>query len=114
MKLPSQKKKEDWPPPQWRMLIFYGIVTLFMLWVWQEAAPQAVVRTIAIAILLGVYKPEEGIRKIVALVMLMVLIPAFIALAQSIWFHMPLWQRGLVILIGILIAAAAVRGKSHS
>ena len=68
---------------------------------------------IAIAILLGIYKPEEGIRKIVALVMLLVLIPLFITIAQSIWFQMPLWQRGLVVLIGILIAAAAVRGKSH-
>ena len=69
---------------------------------------------IAIAILLGIYKPEEGIRKIVALVMLLVLIPFFLAIAQSIWFRMPLWQRGLVVLVGILVAAAAVRGKSHS
>jgi hypothetical membrane protein len=69
---------------------------------------------IVIAILLGIYKPEEGIKKIVALAMLLVLIPAFIAIAQSIWFRMPFWQRGLVILIGILIAARAVHGKSGS
>jgi uncharacterized membrane protein YraQ (UPF0718 family) len=69
---------------------------------------------IAIAILFGIYKPEEGIKKIGALMLLLVLIPLFIGIAESIWSRMPLWQRGLVVLIGILAAVTAVRGKSTS
>ena len=34
------------PPSQWRWLIWYGLLTLGMLWIWQEAAHQVVYRTI--------------------------------------------------------------------
>jgi cell division protease FtsH len=42
----SQKKAGSWPPQQWRSLIWYFILTLGMLWAWQEAARQVVYRTI--------------------------------------------------------------------
>jgi cell division protease FtsH len=45
--LPSSKKKPGGLPPlQWRSLIWYFILTLAMLWAWQEAARQVVYRTI--------------------------------------------------------------------
>ena len=44
--LPSPKKTSDDPPLQWRPVIWYFLFTLGMLWVWQEAAPRVVYRTI--------------------------------------------------------------------
>ncbi len=43
----SQKKTGSWPPPQWRPFLWYFVLMLGMLWVWQEAARQVVFRTIA-------------------------------------------------------------------
>ena len=44
--LPSPKKTSDDPPLQWRPVIWYFLFTLGMLWVWQEAAPRVVYRTV--------------------------------------------------------------------
>lgn len=45
--LPSARKKvEGLPPPQWRSLIWYVILMLGMLWVWQEAGQQVSLQTI--------------------------------------------------------------------
>jgi cell division protease FtsH len=45
--LPNPNKKAKlWPPPQWQGLIWYVILTLGMLWFWQEAARQVTYRTI--------------------------------------------------------------------
>jgi cell division protease FtsH len=41
------QKLADWPPQRWRSLIWYFIVILAFLWVWQEASHQFTVRTIA-------------------------------------------------------------------
>lgn len=48
MKLPvfSQNKTRGGPPQQWKMWISWGIWMLVLLWLWQEGAPHAVVRTI--------------------------------------------------------------------
>jgi cell division protease FtsH len=46
--LPNPKKQvKAWPPPQWRgLLIWYVLLTLGMLWFWQEAGRQVTYRTI--------------------------------------------------------------------
>jgi cell division protease FtsH len=45
--LPDPKKKRElWSPQQWGGIILYFILTLGMLWVWQEAARQVKYRTI--------------------------------------------------------------------
>jgi len=49
MKLPlpnPQKKNKGSPPSQWRWLLWYAILTLVMLWAWQDAAHKMAVETI--------------------------------------------------------------------
>jgi cell division protease FtsH len=41
-----QAEKQGWPPAQWRSLIWFAILTLAMLWIWQEGARKVGVRTI--------------------------------------------------------------------
>lgn len=41
---------------------------------------------VAIAVLVGIYKPAAGVKKLVGLVVLLVLVRYFIATAQCIWF----------------------------
>jgi cell division protease FtsH len=41
-----QKKREGWPPPRWRSLMFNVILALVMLWAWQEGAYQVAMRAI--------------------------------------------------------------------
>jgi cell division protease FtsH len=43
---PMASQKMQFGPPQWRFLIFYAIFMLMTLWLWQEVAQQAAVRTI--------------------------------------------------------------------
>ncbi|HYZ71436.1 MAG TPA: hypothetical protein VE641_00045, partial [Chthoniobacterales bacterium] len=45
--LPIKKPaKVDKQGPQWRFIIIYFLVTLFILWCWQEVFKQATLRTI--------------------------------------------------------------------
>ncbi len=39
-------KQKRLPLPSWRIMLWYGVLTLLMLWVWQEVLSQAIVQTI--------------------------------------------------------------------
>ena len=68
---------------------------------------QLAIMAIAIAVLLQIIKPEDALKRIGGLIAAFVLLSCFVGMAHAVWLAMSMWQRALVILLGILFALGA-------